>query len=360
MFAYIDESGNTGTRILDHQQPHFWYLAIMTRFDFHELYEREFTNIALRQGYEYIHTSASSPSDNDYFCTNIFRLLQNVEFGFALVLIEKRAHAATLFYDYFIENNPGLPFYQTMMQALWRAAICELLDDTSQDLFWHKCVNAKNEKESDEALLELCRYFIGRLDKEPEIKSRIDPRLKELFTDCLGWAEKNPGEYSQFIKRKVDRLKTSPTVMAYVELIKMIRAQMEFWSEESCIVTHDNSEQFEKAIRETHAALCPDIPLEFSLSKQNAGLQLCDLLLSIIRRDAMELPITRSQEELHDFIWLRNEGQYFFLTYQTLHDAASETLNWVNALPVSDTDLKKGRRYVEQENQRRRKRIDRK
>lgn len=95
MFVYIDESGNTGTQILDHTQPHFWYLALMARFDFHEQFGREFTKIALRQGYDYIHASASSAMDNDYFCSNIFRLLQNVEFGFALVLIEKKAHAAT-------------------------------------------------------------------------------------------------------------------------------------------------------------------------------------------------------------------------------------------------------------------------
>lgn len=359
MFVYIDESGNTGTHILDHRQPHFWYLAIMTRFDFHERYGRQFVNLALRQGYDYIHASASRSMDNDFFCTNVLQLIQNEELSFALVLIDKRAHAATLFYDYFMENNPGMPTYEPILQAIWRAAICELMDDMSQDLFWHKCVNAKGQNESDEALLELIRYFIGRFDIDPEIRRVIDPRMKELFTDSLRWAENNPIEYSQFIQRKVDRLKNSPTVMAYVELLKMVRCQMEVWNPGTCTVTHDNSEQFEKALRETHSAFCPDIPMQFSLSKDSAGLQLCDLCLSVVRRDALELPISRSQEALHDLIYLGRERQYFLLTQQTLRDEAQKTLEWVNSLPVSDADMDKGWRYMKEEDTKRLQRIKR-
>ncbi len=359
MFAYIDESGNTGTKILDNKQPHFWYLVLMKRFNFNERYNLEFTKIAMRQGCDYIHASASSPADNDYFCANVLRLLKNEEFGFGVVLVEKRAHAATLFYDYFFESNPGLPIYQAMVQSIWRAAICELLDDTSQDLFWHKCVNANEDKASESAMIELCRYFINRLDLEPEIKNRIDPRLKELFSDCLGWAEANPKEYSMFIKRKTDRLKNSPPIMSYVELLIMIRDQMDYWGEDTCFVTHDNSEQFEKAIKETHLAVCPDIPLEFSLSRENAGLQLCDLFLSVVRRDAMEMPISHSQKELHDFVYMREERQYFLLTQRTLQDEAALTQAKINALPVSAADMKKGWQHVEKENKRRLRRIKR-
>jgi hypothetical protein len=59
MFAFIDETGNTGANIFDKDQPILWIGAMMTPHDFDLHYSNEVTRIVKAEGLEYLHSSPS-------------------------------------------------------------------------------------------------------------------------------------------------------------------------------------------------------------------------------------------------------------------------------------------------------------
>lgn len=50
MYAFVDESGNTGQNLFDEAQPIFTTLALLTRSDFDKLSGKKVVNLAARLG----------------------------------------------------------------------------------------------------------------------------------------------------------------------------------------------------------------------------------------------------------------------------------------------------------------------
>ena len=76
MWAYIDETGNTGNRIFDPEQPIFITAAMMTRANFDLTRSASVANIAASLGVKALHANELGFSRIEAIAPSVFRTLK--------------------------------------------------------------------------------------------------------------------------------------------------------------------------------------------------------------------------------------------------------------------------------------------
>ncbi|WP_282092824.1 hypothetical protein [Epibacterium ulvae] len=109
MFAYVDETGNTGKNIFDSAQPDFFTGALITKTDFDVLHGKRLHSIALRAGVPALHASVVGVGPIEKAASDVLRLLKKVDARFFISRVEKKYLLATKVYDVFFDSgeNPA-------------------------------------------------------------------------------------------------------------------------------------------------------------------------------------------------------------------------------------------------------------
>lgn len=85
MFAYIDETGNSGKNIFDPEQPVFTTVALLTRHNFDLLYGKKFQALASLHGNAALHANELGVNRLEEIAGDLLDILKDEEAHFSIV-----------------------------------------------------------------------------------------------------------------------------------------------------------------------------------------------------------------------------------------------------------------------------------
>ena len=108
MYAYIDETGNTGPNLFDSEQPTFMYGALMTRLDFDTESGASWRSIASQVGQTYIHASELGVYRLEQIAGGIRDMLLDADAHISICRVVKLDLAVTKLADILLDSGENL------------------------------------------------------------------------------------------------------------------------------------------------------------------------------------------------------------------------------------------------------------
>ena len=160
VYAYIDESGNTGFNLFDSEQPYFLNVAMSSKVDFDKVYQQHVTTIAQTVGATRLHASEMGFEGVESIAKNVIELvdLSDVKFHFAFV--NKPDTALIKLFDCIFDpgENSAASTFGYLVRDLRSAMLCNFATiSTTADvkLFWGALARGKTpvaEREATDAI----------------------------------------------------------------------------------------------------------------------------------------------------------------------------------------------------------------
>jgi hypothetical protein len=159
MYAYIDETGNTGNRIFDPNQPLFITAAMITRGNFDVVQKAGVAAIAKRSGVRALHANELGITKVEDIAPHLLKLVKAANARFFLSRLEKRYLAATKLIDTYFDcgENLAVPWQMYSLRRLrllltFKVANYVLSEDIAQTVW--DCLTAKKEGTSTALFVE--------------------------------------------------------------------------------------------------------------------------------------------------------------------------------------------------------------
>ena len=105
MFAFVDETGNTGANLLDESQPDFFTAALITKSDFDLTYDSNVRRIAKRVGGSPLHAKNLGFRNIEIIARELCQVFKKVDARFFISRVEKRYLLATKIFDTFFDSG---------------------------------------------------------------------------------------------------------------------------------------------------------------------------------------------------------------------------------------------------------------
>ncbi|MDF1789809.1 MAG: DUF3800 domain-containing protein, partial [Verrucomicrobiales bacterium] len=308
MHFYVDESGHTGTNLFDPAQPRLYYGVLHSREDIDTAAEPRVKALRSQFGVDRLHASELGLTKLEAIVPELLKLHEECDPFFDLYRVEKTDHAAICFFDQVFDAdlNPAVPWtgYWTPLRYILLMKVAELFDlETLKDA-WGARID-KSDKTATPRFLKVCSTIRQR------VASLSDARSRELVSDALDWAMKNPDKIGYNATSKDLVLNIAPNMIGFQFVMAGIARRLDDPSQASRIVV-DQQSQFnksQKSLAEVYSnmrhapaylgpgmpqmdlANFPHVPIEFCAGQDSVGLELVDLYLWIFKRFFDERPL---------------------------------------------------------------------
>ena len=373
MFAYIDESGNTGLNLFDPGQPHFFHVAMSSPVDFDTVFQERVARIAHHSGADYLHASELGQLGVEEVSPRLKDLVEFSQVRFHFAYAEKPDVAVIKFYDAVFDSgeNPAadrLNYGARLLRLGLLLHFANLLELDDVKLFW-KAMTKRRTQETEKAAIKaidnvLCR--VGELQ---------DARVRELISDTLFWARNNVGRLSFWSSKKSERFAHLPNIFTLPQLFDGIHKSAGIWESDVEKIIHDQQDQFKGTLRQWHSFLRDldpepiyhfgDTPIQFadisksqfelSESRLSAGLQVVDVILWIFSRLVSGRTLGPSACDLFQDCF--STDSFYFLSLDSIADEVDLLESNLMNQSLSEDQLRRGKDIVERLERERQRRI---
>lgn len=368
MFAYIDETGNTGAKLLDEAQPQFMTAALLTRSDFDMRFAKEVNVIARSMGADEIHAAELGVGRLEEIANDLLKVIRKAGPAFAIARVEKRYVVATKVFDTLFDayENKAVPWHAYNVPALRMPLVFKvayILDDVAAVAFIDALME-KNDQRAWSKMADFCRIILPRVDDIPDARSR------EIVTDALSWAADNP-EALQFVHSdKVGRRSHLPNIIGFGNLLAAIEKQSSTWVRAVEVIRHDRQHEFAAGIKfwhEMYSNARHDViehpfggkmilrrvfgsRLEMSDAQASAGIQIIDVVLWLFAR-AQKSELPPNCQAILDYVY--GHGHLDDFSFATAEAAATRLVLDAEARPLTAEMIEDGRKLRAEMEQRR-------
>lgn len=359
MYAYIDETGNTGARLLDDDQPLFVTAALLTRSDFDKRFSAEVQAIAASIGEAEIHAAQLGIGRLETIAAALLKVVRKAGPAFFLARVEKRYVLASKIFDTIFDcfENKAVPWHVYNIRPLRLMMvfkIASVLDDALAQEFWNALLD-KNDERAQSEMAKFCVSLRQRVDLIPDARSR------EIVTDALTWVEENPEGLEFIHSNKIGRKGHLPNMVGFGNLLAGIERQSNVWSRAVNTIKHDRQNEFEPAIKFWHKMYANarddvvNLPLGenmvlrkvfgsdlvISSAKESAGIQVIDVILWIFARSLKGHELPEGCQALLNYVYSRAYQDDF--SFSGVGYAAGEMIEQIEAQPMSPKALEDAR-----------------
>ncbi|MEN3972473.1 DUF3800 domain-containing protein [Sphingomicrobium sp. XHP0235] len=358
MYAFVDETGNTGGNIFDQYQPVYLTAALVTKTDFDRSQHRPFSKILRGAGVDEIHASVIGLGVVEDIALPVLRLLKRSDCRFVLSRVEKKYLLATKIFDTFFDSgeNPAVPWHTynvRPLRILLAFKVASLIDDEVARLFWAMLME-KSEARARARIPAICQAILDRIDRLP------DERSRKVISDGLTWSRDHPEGLDFYQARRQAKNGHMPNMVGFTNLLDALESVSSKWKRDVRVIRHDRQAQFEATLAEWHELYSNALPGEISLpgetrkiqlvknsrfeicaAADSPGIQVIDLILWLFKRalDGKELP--RNSAQLLNFVMRRGfQNDFSFLGVQ------KAMLSWYEdamTADLSETDFARAR-----------------
>lgn len=250
MYVYIDETGNTGLRIIDPDQPIFVAVAVVSPEDF----DSKFTDRLYRicNGRE-LHAQEWGPSEIEKVAAPLKALLVDADIRVVVQQIEKRSYAAwalarVLFDPYLNQWVPYSLLGSRQSKKLVAAELGRCIPSEVLELIW----SSFTERGIDRAAP--LRLAISRM---PEWISRgmAGTALRRILLHGIQGLRQNFDTHSEYLGNSLIRKSLSPNIYAFQHMLSHVCRRAKECGAEVKEIKHDPQQQFGQELRFAHKAI---------------------------------------------------------------------------------------------------------
>lgn len=302
MHFYVDESGNTGTRLFDANQPTLYYGVLSSRVNIDVLAQRSVEDMCRVCGVDRLHATDLGNLKLSKLASRIVDLQQNYDLRFDVYRIVKPDHAVTAFFDQVFDHgvNPAITWsgYWTPLRYMLLLKLAYLFDEKLAETAWEARIDSRDSR-SQQSLVEVCKELRMRAREVP------DERSRQLISDTLEWAERNPGKIHYNGGGHEGRKWIGPNIIGFQSVMLGIASRLLKLKVKASQIIVDQQAEFnraQKSLADFYARASnvpmksgpglpeisfrgvPDVPIEFGSSATSAGLQLTDIYLWAVKR----------------------------------------------------------------------------
>lgn len=369
MWAYVDETGNTGDNIFDEAQPHFITAALATRTNFDALYGKAVANVAAKIGAPALHAGELGMAGVEAIAGDLLLILKKADVRFVISSVEKNYLATTKIVDHVFDSgeNLSVPWHVYNLRPLRLTIVfkvASIVDIALAKHFWASLME-RREAEGRRNFVNACRELLGRVGGLPDARSR------EVVSQALEWAIANPENIHLHSTTRDRRYGHLPNMVAFVNLIDGIERQSKAWDRPVRLIVHDEQKQFRTTLQQWHSIYAnaspdpihwPGEPVrvlqsvpgsEFKMSPDghSAGIQVTDVLLWLFKRLKERKGGGPKAASLMEFVLRRSIWQD--LSFETVGPIVEEQMRRLFAMRLSDEQMAKGAELLELERARR-------
>ena len=154
IYAYVDETGNTGHNLFDEVQPDFFTGALITKGDFDVAFGEQTRAIAATFGASSLHGKQLGIYRLESVSADLLRLFKIAKAHFFVSRVEKKYLLASKMFDSLFDSgeNAAVGWHHYNLRALRLMLALQLavmIDEETAKLFW-KCILEPNEKRAYE------------------------------------------------------------------------------------------------------------------------------------------------------------------------------------------------------------------
>jgi len=366
LFAFVDETGNTGSNIFDEVQPDFFTGALITKSNFDVLHRNTLCAICRRHGIESLHASALGFGPIERIAPDLLRLLKKVDARFFLSRVEKRYLAAVKLYDTFFDSgeNPAANWNAYNVKVL-RMILCfkvaTILTEEILREFWTMLM-ARNEQQARAKIPEICDAILRNVHRLP------DQRSREIVTEALMWSRDHPEALDIFIARRQAKNGHMPNMVAFVNLLDGLESFSKRWKRPLRKIVHDRQSQFEGSLEEWHRMfsnaseepvnrpgetvvlrMVPGSTFEVSCSDDSAGIQVADLFLWVFRQFFTGKVLPGGSLAILSYAFRKGYQNDF--SFRGVGDQIERQVQEIMERDVSPDEIEAGQRLLEKQEQ---------
>lgn len=248
MFFHIDESGNTGMNLFDKNQRRLSYGVLSSRLNIDLLGKRMHRKMTRRLGVPVLHANEMGVGGMVEIADQLHALQKKFRFSFDYYYIDKPTYALVLLFDAVFDAglNKAVKWdlYWTPMRFPAIHFLAQLVDEELLKEAWALCTTKKG-KVNPKRIVDLLDDLKART-----IRSDLQPRAKELFTDAFEFGIRNPLALDFGI---LDKKLVSPNAVGFQFVVRAIatRSRKRKWKGRTSIKI-DRQQQFNNAQIGTH------------------------------------------------------------------------------------------------------------
>ncbi len=371
MYAYVDETGNTGNRIFDPNQPLFITAAMMTRGNFDVIWQSRVARIGKKVGVQALHANELGVGKIEDIALDLLKLVKDAKARFFLSRLEKRYLAATKVIDTYFDSGENLAvpwqsYNLRHLRLLLTLKVSEyVLTDEIAQIVWD-CITAKKEGKSTALFIQGADALLAKAQNFP------DERSKQVVTEALQWAIENAESFSFHTKDKSFRYSHSPNFVAFTSLVHGIDEASKGWASPVREIVHDRQMEMESLLRFHHEIVAnasgevvhwpgeapmsmrrvPGSALRMATEETSAGLQVIDVILWLFKRVVTDQEIGPAGARLIQQVFRRGHQNDFSFTGVSHH--LEKQMHEVMTAPFGEDKQEFSRNFLARTEERRR------
>lgn len=302
MFFYVDESGHTGSELLDSAQPILYYGVISSDLNLDVLAEERLVPLRKRLNVKRLHAAELGVSKLAIIASELLAIQKRFNLRFDFYQVNKPDHAIICFFDQVFDQamNPAVTWssYWTPLRYILLLKLAYLFEEDDARLAWSARIDTDRER-ANKKLVSVCQR-IGR-----KVYQLPDARSRQLIAEALIWASQNPDAIAYNDSHRDAVKQISPNIIGFQFVMKGIASRILQRGRAASKIIVDRQSEFNK-VQKTLAdffvsasgievatgrgmpkisfASMPKTPIEFAAGTDSAGLELVDIYLWIFKR----------------------------------------------------------------------------
>lgn len=354
MFAFVDETGNTGGNLFDEDQPLFLTAALITRSDFDKARKHQFDAILADAQLKCLHAAELGFGGLEQIADPLLKLLKKADARFFVSRVEKRYLLATKFFDTFFDSgeNPAVPWQAYNIRPLrliLAFKVAHLVDETVARMFWQMLME-RSENRARALIPDICTAVIDRTDRLP------DARSQEVIRDALSWLKDHPEALDFYQTGRQAKNGHMPNSVAFTNLLEGLEALSKKWDRSVRLIRHDRQSQFEKTLANWHELFSNAAPDPIQLpgetrvmrmvhgsdfavtaSEDSPGIQVADTILWLFKQFLAGKVIPKNSANLLTFVM--KKGMQNDFSFEGVERAMLEQFGPMMQTEMTEDDL---------------------
>ena len=361
MYAFVDETGNTGKNLFDKAQPDFFTGALVTKSNFDVLHSRTLREICQRNGFDSLHSAVLGIEPIEQAAPEILSLLRSVDGRFVISRVEKKYLLATKVFDTFFDSgeNPAASWHVynfRFLKLVLSFKVATLLTEQISREFWAMLM-ARTEKDARRRIPAICDSILSR------VPLLSDQRSRDLVTEALSWSRRHPEALDIFINRRQAKNGHMPNMVAFANLLDGLEHLSKRWKRPLKKILHDRQSQFERSLAEWHRmfSTASDEPIhrpgesvvlqkvagstfEVSASDNSPGIQVADLALWIFRQFLLRKPVPKGVLAILEYMF--RKGYFNDFSFNGVGSQLEKQYSEIMSNDISQRELEKGQQFL--------------
>jgi hypothetical protein len=368
MFAFVDETGNTGRNLLDEAQPDFLTAALITKTNFDMVYSDQIRELADKFGAASLHGAELGFGRIEEIAESLRRIFKKADARFFISRVEKRYLLATKIFDTFFDSGENAAvawrIYNLRPLRLMLAFKVALIvtEDVARQ-FWAMLLE-KSEAKVRKAIAVICQLMIDRVGELP------DERSRQIVADGLKWARDHPETIHVHLDTRQARNGHMPNLVAFSNLLEGLEFFSQKWKRRVRRITHEQQSEFDKTLKEWHELYsnASDDPVhmpgevlvfqrvvgsEFEVKEdsQSAGIQAIDVILWLFLQISRDVGLPpncgRLMKYVYRYSWISD------FSYEGVERQFIERYGSILTTPLSAEQEEKARKLIAEDEARR-------